>query len=146
MLPPASEIWAAAPVAARSRAPAAEPIAPCSIRALLGSPAAPGEASTGHAFAACGPFQRSSCRGLTPSNARAASQIGAYALDVSSGVERAPGKKDAGKLFAFFEALRLPSRSDPLSSKEVREHSQDRHPSLRCGDGELQSQEPRRCA
>ncbi|HEY0113634.1 MAG TPA: bifunctional indole-3-glycerol-phosphate synthase TrpC/phosphoribosylanthranilate isomerase TrpF [Allosphingosinicella sp.] len=48
--------------------------------------------------------------GLKPANARAAARVGAYALDVGSGVEMAPGRKDAGKLNAFFEALRLPVR------------------------------------
>jgi phosphoribosylanthranilate isomerase len=33
-------------------------------------------------------------------------------LDVSSGVEQAPGKKDPEKLGAFFEALRLPVRHE----------------------------------
>ncbi|HEX8308896.1 MAG TPA: bifunctional indole-3-glycerol-phosphate synthase TrpC/phosphoribosylanthranilate isomerase TrpF [Allosphingosinicella sp.] len=50
--------------------------------------------------------------GLRPSNARAASQVGAFALDVGSGVEMAPGRKDAGRLYAFFEALRRPARGD----------------------------------
>jgi indole-3-glycerol phosphate synthase/phosphoribosylanthranilate isomerase len=50
--------------------------------------------------------------GLTPSNAAAASRLGADALDVGSGVEAAPGRKDAGKLEAFFEALRLPVRAE----------------------------------
>lgn len=49
--------------------------------------------------------------GLEPGNARAAAALGAYALDVGSGVEAAPGRKDAGKLAAFFDALRLPARS-----------------------------------
>lgn len=48
--------------------------------------------------------------GLNGANARAASQLGAYALDIGSGVEMAPGRKDAGKMHAFFEALRLPVR------------------------------------
>ena len=50
--------------------------------------------------------------GLNPANARAAAEVGAYALDVSSGVEAAPGAKDPEKLRAFFEALRQPARSD----------------------------------
>jgi indole-3-glycerol phosphate synthase/phosphoribosylanthranilate isomerase len=50
--------------------------------------------------------------GLNPENAGAASRVGAYALDVSSGVEQAPGKKDPAKLHAFFEALRLPVRDE----------------------------------
>jgi indole-3-glycerol phosphate synthase/phosphoribosylanthranilate isomerase len=50
--------------------------------------------------------------GLRPSNARAASRVGAFALDVGSGVEMAPGRKDAGRLYAFFEALRPPARGE----------------------------------
>ncbi|HEX6377177.1 MAG TPA: bifunctional indole-3-glycerol-phosphate synthase TrpC/phosphoribosylanthranilate isomerase TrpF [Allosphingosinicella sp.] len=50
--------------------------------------------------------------GLKPSNARRAARVGAFALDVGSGVEMAPGRKDAGKLHAFFEALRLPVRGE----------------------------------
>lgn len=50
--------------------------------------------------------------GLKAGNARAASRVGAFALDVSSGVEMAPGRKDAGKMRAFFEALRLPARAE----------------------------------
>jgi len=50
--------------------------------------------------------------GLKPGNARAAAALGAFALDVGSGVEISPGRKDAGKLNAFFEALRLPVRGE----------------------------------
>ena len=50
--------------------------------------------------------------GLDPGNAAAAAKIGAWALDVSSGVEKAPGRKDAEKLVAFFDALRVPARGD----------------------------------
>jgi indole-3-glycerol phosphate synthase/phosphoribosylanthranilate isomerase len=50
--------------------------------------------------------------GLKPSNAGAAARVGAFALDVGSGVEMAPGRKDKGKLHAFFEALRLPVRGE----------------------------------
>jgi indole-3-glycerol phosphate synthase/phosphoribosylanthranilate isomerase len=50
--------------------------------------------------------------GLRPSNARAAARVGAFALDVGSGVEMAPGRKDAGRLHAFFEALRIPARGE----------------------------------
>jgi indole-3-glycerol phosphate synthase/phosphoribosylanthranilate isomerase len=50
--------------------------------------------------------------GLKPANAGAAAAVGAFALDVSSGVEMAPGRKDAGKLHAFFEALRVPARGE----------------------------------
>jgi len=50
--------------------------------------------------------------GLNPDNARAAAAVGAWALDVSSGVEASPGRKDPAKLAAFFEALRVPVREE----------------------------------
>ena len=50
--------------------------------------------------------------GLKPANAGAAAAVGAFALDVSSGVEMFPGRKDAGKLHAFFDALRVPARGE----------------------------------
>jgi len=50
--------------------------------------------------------------GLNPANARAAAAVGAFALDVSSGVEMAPGRKDARRMRAFFEALRSPDRRE----------------------------------
>ena len=49
--------------------------------------------------------------GLDPGNARAASRVGAWALDVCSGLEAAPGRKDEGKMRAFFEALRPAART-----------------------------------
>ena len=53
--------------------------------------------------------------GLNPANAAAAARVGAFALDVSSGVEAGPGRKDPDKLAAFFEALRLPVRGEIVS-------------------------------
>lgn len=48
--------------------------------------------------------------GLDASCAAAAESVGAFGLDVSSGVERAPGEKSRGRLGAFFEVLRGRSR------------------------------------
>ena len=50
--------------------------------------------------------------GLDPANVRAASRVGAWALDVGSGVEAAPGRKDPGRMRAFFEALRPAARGE----------------------------------
>lgn len=45
--------------------------------------------------------------GLTPENVREAiEKVGPYAVDVSSGVESSPGKKDHDKLRKFFEQVR----------------------------------------
>lgn len=53
--------------------------------------------------------------GLSPDNAGAAAQVGAFALDIASGVETTPGRKDPAKLHAFFEGLRLPVRKEIVS-------------------------------
>jgi phosphoribosylanthranilate isomerase len=43
---------------------------------------------------------------LTPANvAEAVMRVRPFGIDVSSGVERAPGIKDHGKIHALFEAL-----------------------------------------
>lgn len=52
--------------------------------------------------------------GLRPDNAAQAARVGAYGLDVGSGVEAVPGRKDPDKLGAFFEALRLPARGEAV--------------------------------
>jgi indole-3-glycerol phosphate synthase/phosphoribosylanthranilate isomerase len=51
--------------------------------------------------------------GLNPDNVREAAALGAFALDVSSGVEAAPGRKDETRMQAFFDALRVPDRREP---------------------------------
>jgi indole-3-glycerol phosphate synthase/phosphoribosylanthranilate isomerase len=50
--------------------------------------------------------------GLCPANARAASGVGAFALDICSGVEATPGRKDTARMKAFFEALRPAARGE----------------------------------
>jgi indole-3-glycerol phosphate synthase/phosphoribosylanthranilate isomerase len=50
--------------------------------------------------------------GIGPDNARAASLVGTYGLDVGSSVEARPGEKDPDKVKALFAALRPASRGD----------------------------------
>jgi indole-3-glycerol phosphate synthase/phosphoribosylanthranilate isomerase len=44
--------------------------------------------------------------GIGPHNARAAQQLGAYAIDVGSALDERPGRKSPEKIAAFFEMLR----------------------------------------
>lgn len=113
LLPDETEIWAAAAVGRevpRARLGADRTLFDSQVRGRSGG--------TGIAFdwsrIESRPDLRSSllAGGLKPANARAAARVGAFALDVGSGVEMAPGRKDAGKLHAFFEALRLPVRGE----------------------------------
>jgi len=50
--------------------------------------------------------------GIGPANARAASHVGTYGLDVGSSVEASPGLKDPAKVQALFDALRPRCRGD----------------------------------
>jgi indole-3-glycerol phosphate synthase/phosphoribosylanthranilate isomerase len=53
--------------------------------------------------------------GIGPANARAAASLGAYAIDVGSSVDVAPGVKSAERIEALFETLR------PVGRKELAE-------------------------
>jgi indole-3-glycerol phosphate synthase/phosphoribosylanthranilate isomerase len=53
--------------------------------------------------------------GIGPHNARAARRLGAYAIDVGSSVDRAPGLKSAEKIGALFDVLR-PDCREQLSA------------------------------
>jgi len=112
-LPATCEIWATLPVG-----PTIGPARAGASRTLFDRAVAGQSGGTGQAF----DWSRLSARsdlaygvlagGLKPSNAAAATQVGAWALDVCSGVERAPGMKDPAKLAAFFDALRAPVRGE----------------------------------
>jgi len=107
-LPEGCELWAAIPVgegSEPSRRPGAD-------RSLFDTTADGRFGGTGRAF----DWSRLAglddlgdaiiAGGLCAANAAAASRTGAYALDVGSGVESHPGRKDPAKLHEFFEALR----------------------------------------
>ena len=50
--------------------------------------------------------------GIGPSNARAARSVGAYAIDVGSAVDEAPGVKSPARIAALFDALRPAGRME----------------------------------
>jgi len=109
LLPDGTEIWAAAAVTDETLEPRLGP-----DRIVYDS----GAGGTGRAF----DWSRIAGRenlsqallagGLDRANARDAARVGAWALDVSSGVEASPGRKGPEKLCAFFAALRVPVRGE----------------------------------
>ncbi len=116
MLPPETEIWAAAAVGRDLPQP------------RLGADRTLFDTRIGNRSGGTGiPFDWRRVRGrsdlpggilaggLCPPNAAAAGRVGAFALDVGSGVEASPGRKDKRKLAAFFEALR-PAARDSLAT------------------------------
>jgi indole-3-glycerol phosphate synthase/phosphoribosylanthranilate isomerase len=113
LLPPRTEIWAAGAVAETVPEPRLG-----ADRTLYDTQIGGRSGGTGVAFDWTRLARRPElgravlAGGLNPGNARAAAAVGAYALDVGSGVEAAPARKDPAKLAAFFEALRVPARGE----------------------------------
>ncbi|HEY7811206.1 MAG TPA: bifunctional indole-3-glycerol-phosphate synthase TrpC/phosphoribosylanthranilate isomerase TrpF [Allosphingosinicella sp.] len=115
LLPEGTEIWGVAAVGADLPAPRLG-----ADRTLFDTKAGNSSGGTGQVF----DWSRIAGRddlasgilagGLNPANAAQAASLGAYALDVCSGVEASPGTKDPAKLRAFFEALRVPVRGTYL--------------------------------
>jgi indole-3-glycerol phosphate synthase/phosphoribosylanthranilate isomerase len=114
LLPDEVEIWAAGAVGAEVPAPR-----PFADRTLFDTKVGGSSGGTGRAF----DWSRVRGRrelgsgllagGLNPDNASVAARVGAWALDVGSGVEMTPGCKDGRKVAALFDALRLPARGEP---------------------------------
>lgn len=104
---PAVELWAACQVTNEVRSPRAG-----ADRTIFDS----GSGGTGQAFDWSlvedhGELERGILAGgIHAGNAREAEAVGAFAIDVGSGVEAAPGRKDAAKVEALFAALRPESR------------------------------------
>jgi len=113
LLPPGTEIWGARAVGAEPPAPR-----PGIDRSLFDTLHDGTSGGTGRSFdwsLVKGLRELGTsllAGGLNPDNAAAAARVGAWALDVASGIERAPGRKDADRMRAFFEALRLPVRGE----------------------------------
>ncbi|HYJ53611.1 MAG TPA: bifunctional indole-3-glycerol-phosphate synthase TrpC/phosphoribosylanthranilate isomerase TrpF [Allosphingosinicella sp.] len=103
LLPAETEIWAAVEVGAGTIGPRAG-----ADRVLFDS----GRGGTGRAFDWSRVAGRDDLRqgllagGLSPANAGRAARLGAFALDVGSGLEALPGWKDSNRTAAFFAALR----------------------------------------
>jgi len=111
LLPETTELWAAAQVGADLAGPRIG-----ADRILFDS----GPGGTGRTFDWSRVAGRPDLRrgllagGLNPANARAASRLGAYALDVGSGLEAVPRWKDSNRVAAFFEALRPQVRGETV--------------------------------
>ncbi len=114
-LPAAVEIFRAIAVDVDGEGPALGD-EPSATRLLFDARTAQGSGGTGRSFAwariAAHPRLPTAfvAGGIGPENAAAARAVGAYGVDVGSGVESAPGKKSRAKLEALFGALRAPSR------------------------------------
>lgn len=111
-LPAGCEIWKAVP----GRAPLPEPEALGADRLVLdtgrdGRLGGSGVAFDAAALAGCDLGGFVLAGGIGADNVKAAARLGPWMLDVNSGVESAPGLKEAASLGALFEQLRaLPGR------------------------------------
>ena len=103
LLPEATEIWAAARRRRRGARAAARrrPHLVRLDRSAAGR-AGPASPSTGRGSRARELGRAHPRRRPQPGNAAAAARLGAYALDVCSGVEAAPGRKDPARLAGLF--------------------------------------------
>lgn len=114
-LAPTVEIFRAIAVDAEGHGPVQED-EPAATRLLFDARTPQGSGGTGRAFdwsrVASHPRLASAflAGGIGPENAARARAVGAYGVDVGSGVEGAPGQKAPAKLAALFGALRAPSR------------------------------------
>ncbi|WP_265569594.1 bifunctional indole-3-glycerol-phosphate synthase TrpC/phosphoribosylanthranilate isomerase TrpF [Sphingomicrobium nitratireducens] len=109
-LPRSSEIWTLCGVGDHAAPPRG------GDRTLFDTIADGRSGGTGHAFDWKAIAGRPDLRkaflagGIGPTNARDAARLGAYGLDIGSGIEARPGEKDAGKVAALFAALRPADR------------------------------------
>ncbi|WP_303805736.1 bifunctional indole-3-glycerol-phosphate synthase TrpC/phosphoribosylanthranilate isomerase TrpF [Aeromonas rivipollensis] len=108
LLPAACQIWKAVGVTSGEPLPALDYPAD---RLLLDTKVGSQSGGTGQAFdwAMLAKLDKSKLMlagGLNPDNALQAAQVGCLGLDFNSGVESAPGQKDAHKIAAAFGALR----------------------------------------
>jgi indole-3-glycerol phosphate synthase/phosphoribosylanthranilate isomerase len=115
LLPGGVEIWAAGAVGEAVPEPR-----PGADRTLFDSSVGGQSGGTGSAFDWARIRGRSElgsallAGGLRPENAAEAARVGAFGLDVCSGVEAAPGRKDPERVGAFFAALRLKARGEAI--------------------------------
>jgi indole-3-glycerol phosphate synthase/phosphoribosylanthranilate isomerase len=108
LLPTGCQIWKAVGVTSGEPLPALDYPAD---RLLLDTKVGSQSGGTGQAFdwtllAGLDKSKLMLAGGLNPDNALEAAQVGCLGLDFNSGVESAPGRKDAHKLAAAFGALR----------------------------------------
>jgi indole-3-glycerol phosphate synthase/phosphoribosylanthranilate isomerase len=109
-LPKECEIWKAVKV--REGVESVPAVVPGADRALFDSFSGGARGGTGKSFGWSILKKRADRQwailagGITPDNALEASSLGCYAIDVNSGVEDAPGKKNHEKIGKLFENLR----------------------------------------